>query len=521
MRRILIALVIGLLLLEAYRLLYRPPDESAAAGVAAYKAGDYARAEARFRQAEQAEPRSAGAAHNHAAALYQLARFDDADHDYQRSAEGDELHAARADYDRGNCAFREACAEEGTADPALVERAAKHYEDCLVREGNTPPAGTLFDDARHNLELAKLILAEFAESGELKPEDKPPEPDKPALARDGPGPAPDGARPPGDDGQPKPPDAGANAGQKEGQKEGQQEGQPEAAAKGDGKEQTNKPAQEGTKSEAKGPPEKDCPTCKRGGCPACKKKPGKGPGNEQAPSKGDGPKPNPGDADNGKAPGKGKAPEESSHPDPGGGKGKPGEGGTPSATDKNGVGDAKSDGTGPADPGQSAKKKGTPSQGKTVGPDGVGYERQDQPAKDAQAGEGNGPSDPAKPPQPGGKDGSPRGAPGEGGRKPDATDSPPAADVDKLFKPGTANPAERKGGGSGGTTAGSGRLGSGQAGQATDSDITDGNGDPVERAAARRLRQAVQRIQKGRESRQPAPAAGKGDVPNSDRRRDW
>ncbi len=52
MKRILIGLVIGLVLLEAGRRLDRPADTASAAGLAAYNAGDFARAEARFRQAE-------------------------------------------------------------------------------------------------------------------------------------------------------------------------------------------------------------------------------------------------------------------------------------------------------------------------------------------------------------------------------------------------------------------------------------------------------------------------------------
>jgi hypothetical protein len=68
---------------------------------------------------------------------------------------------------------------------------------------------------------------------------------------------------------------------------------------------------------------------------------------------------------------------------------------------------------------------------------------------------------------------------------------------------------------------GQGRSGAGRYGAAPDGDQTDGSADPVERAAAGRLRQAVQRIQKGRESRQPAPGAGKGDAPGTDGRRDW
>src|SRR5262249_3543308 len=65
---------------------------------------------------------------------------------------------------RGNCAFRQACADEDAADADLLERAARHYQTCLASEGATGDAGPLFDDARHNLELARLILAEFAES---------------------------------------------------------------------------------------------------------------------------------------------------------------------------------------------------------------------------------------------------------------------------------------------------------------------------------------------------------------------
>src|SRR5262249_50055925 len=53
MKRILVGLVIGLLLLEAGRRLYKPADEAAAAGSAAYRAGDFATAEARFREAER------------------------------------------------------------------------------------------------------------------------------------------------------------------------------------------------------------------------------------------------------------------------------------------------------------------------------------------------------------------------------------------------------------------------------------------------------------------------------------
>ena len=53
MKRILLGLIIGLALLEAGRRLYRPASGASAAGLAAYNAGDFIRAEARFRQAER------------------------------------------------------------------------------------------------------------------------------------------------------------------------------------------------------------------------------------------------------------------------------------------------------------------------------------------------------------------------------------------------------------------------------------------------------------------------------------
>jgi tetratricopeptide (TPR) repeat protein len=161
MKRLLICLLVALALLELGRRLRSPSDEAAAAGAAAYGAGDYAGAEARFRQAEQGAPDPARAAHNHAAALYQLGRYDDADRDYQRSADGADPRTARAAYDRGNCAVSQACRGD-TADRALLEKAVEQYKACLAHEGQSAGAGSLFEDARHNLELAKLLLAEQA-----------------------------------------------------------------------------------------------------------------------------------------------------------------------------------------------------------------------------------------------------------------------------------------------------------------------------------------------------------------------
>ncbi len=499
MKRILIGLVIGLLLLEAGRRLYRPADEAAAAGIAAYQAGDFVAAEARFHQAEQEASDKAPAAYNRAAALYRLRRFDDADPSYQRSADDEALHAARAAYDRGNCAFGEACKDEGAADPEALQRAAQQYETCLAREGSTAPAGSLFDDARHNLELTRLILSEFAEANKPAAEGDRPEPDKPKVAKDDPFAPSNAAHPPGAAGQPPPQADGAKAGPKE-----------------------QKPSETLAKNDTNPPETRACKECEKGGCPKCKKKPGKGPGPLEAPQKGDGPKPNPGKGDNGKSPGQGKGPTEVPHGDPGGGpKGKPGEGGKPSPNEKNGVGDAKEPGTGPADESAKSTKKST-TEGKMVGPDGVTYERQNNPNKPShggQSGSGDESSDVTKNPQASGKNGTLPGAPGEVAPPRDAKDQPSPAQVDKLFRPGTPRPNDRNDPGQGGTTSGSGRSGSGQAN--ANADETDGSGDPQERAAARRLRQAIQRIEKSRMSRPAPQAPGKSEVPDSDRRRDW
>jgi hypothetical protein len=570
MKRILIGLVIGLILLEAGRRLHRPADEAAAAGSAAYRAGDYAAAEAQFREAERDASDPARAAHNRAAALYRLRHFEDADQKYERSADGAALRAARAAYDRGNCAFGEACAEDGTADPDLLGRAAEHYEACLAREGRTPAAGPLFSDARHNLELTRMILAEMAaeSAAESTAAKDAPDPGDAAGARDDPFAPSNAAHPPeGEDRQKAPDaqaraDAKANAGPK---KEGQPPPGAEAKAGPDAKpdpkaegqkaadaqaradaQASARPRREGEpppgaepkvdpKAPQEDPPQnepgiggkdakeqrvKEVNTVEKGGCPKCKKNPNGLGGVVPTQVRGNGTKPNPGQDDNGKAPGKGKSPTAAHHPG-GSGKPTPGEGGKPG--EKNGVGKAKEPGTGEVDDAARTGHKSPPGPAQEVGPDGVAVGRQDKPAKGGQAGEGDGPADDVKKPaRPGGKNGAPLGAAGEAGKPHDAKDQPPpAAEVDKLFKPGTPRPNEPKDGPSGGMMAGPSRAGSGRFGIAPDADVTDGSGDPVERAATRRLLQAIQRIQGARENRQPLPGAAKGEAPAPDRRRDW
>jgi hypothetical protein len=479
MKRVLVGLVIGLLLLEVGRRLYHPAEEAAAAGAAAYRAGDYTTAEARFHEAEREAPDKPLAAYNRGAALYRLRRFDDADHSYQRSEDGEALRDARGDYDRGNCDFSDACKDENAADPELLRRAARQYETCLAREGSVPEPGSLFDDARHNLELTRLILSEFAEK------DKPAaEADKPESTanKDDPFAPANAAHPPeGADGQ----SAQANGG-----------------AQPDHKENDPKPSESLAKNDPNKPQAHPCKECERGGCPKCKNKPGPLPGPQPSTQPGDGKTPTPGKADDGKSPGKGQSEQEADSNVPGKGKkGKPGEGGKPNPKEKNGLGHGTEKGDGPVDESFKSTLTGAPSEGKMVGPDGVLYERKDQkkedkPSQGKKGGGGDGPADEVKDPQPGGKNGTAPGLPGAG---------------DPRANDGTAS-------GHGGMLPGPAARGYDMPGR--EADDSDGSGDPRERAAARRLHQAVQRIDKARQSR-PAPAPAKGEAPDPARRRDW
>jgi hypothetical protein len=67
--------------------------------------------------------------------------------------------SAEESFRRGNDAFHEACRSEGAADARLLGQAIEDYRACLEHETNHAGDSQLFDDARHNLELAKLHLA--------------------------------------------------------------------------------------------------------------------------------------------------------------------------------------------------------------------------------------------------------------------------------------------------------------------------------------------------------------------------
>jgi hypothetical protein len=181
MKRVMvIGLLVGLALLAVGRRLRSGADDILPGAAEAYRRGDYAASAEQYRRAAAAGADTPAVAHNHAAALYRMPRFEDAAGQYERSGQGSGLREARAAYDRGNCLVNQGCPANEPVKPDLLTRAADQYQACLQHEGKVADAGSLFDDARHNLELTKLLLAQYA--------DPPKDRDATASA--------DGARPP-------------------------------------------------------------------------------------------------------------------------------------------------------------------------------------------------------------------------------------------------------------------------------------------------------------------------------------
>jgi Ca-activated chloride channel family protein len=78
---------------------------------------------------------------------------------------------------RGNELLHQAQEAGAKADPAWLIQALRHYQICLARERSTRNAGTLFDDARYNREMAKLLLLQLSRGSSNAGQ---PDPDAPA-----------------------------------------------------------------------------------------------------------------------------------------------------------------------------------------------------------------------------------------------------------------------------------------------------------------------------------------------------
>lgn len=159
MKRMLICLIVGLALVAVGRRLHTPADDLIAAAAGAQERGDYAAAAEGYRRAAALAGDTPALADNHAAALYRQGRYAEAAERYQ-AAGGDARRDAGAAYNRANALFQLGCPEGESLKPPFLLEAAGQYRACLDRADS--PA--LSDDARHNLELTKLLLDHAAEA---------------------------------------------------------------------------------------------------------------------------------------------------------------------------------------------------------------------------------------------------------------------------------------------------------------------------------------------------------------------
>jgi tetratricopeptide (TPR) repeat protein len=144
-------------------------EELVRRGNAAYERRDYDTAEAAYTEAESRITDPGLAAFNKAAALYQKGLYREAELHYRcclEDAEGPRrLHAW---YGLGTALLQQG--RERGAD--VLREAIRCYEECLRQPGVAPD---LADDARHNLELAKLLLPLVPPKATEKPNDRPEE----------------------------------------------------------------------------------------------------------------------------------------------------------------------------------------------------------------------------------------------------------------------------------------------------------------------------------------------------------
>ena len=140
------------------------PDDLVRQGNAAFERGDFAGAVELYARAEERTTDPGLIAFNEAAALYQLGRYRDAELRLRRCQEdATGSRRGRVLYNLGNCLVQEA----RSRNPSRLREAINTYQQCLQQDGIEPE---LAADARHNLEVARLLLQKAQSSRESQNE---------------------------------------------------------------------------------------------------------------------------------------------------------------------------------------------------------------------------------------------------------------------------------------------------------------------------------------------------------------
>ena len=174
------------------------PDDLVRKGNAAYRAGNADFAEKLYADAEERTADPGLVAFNRAAVLFQKGSYRDAELAYLRVLDDAEIppeRRAKALYNRGVCMLKRG------GDAGVYKSAAACFD--LVLESK-PTDASLAADARHNLELAKLLWAQ-ARAKARNPEraNDPPAEEPERKPKPQPKPGTDPELGPGDDGPPR------------------------------------------------------------------------------------------------------------------------------------------------------------------------------------------------------------------------------------------------------------------------------------------------------------------------------
>jgi Ca-activated chloride channel homolog len=134
-------------------------------GNAAFERGNYAEALRYYGQAEERITDPGLVAFNEGSALYELGRYAEAERHFRRSREDAQgARLARLLYNLANCLVQQA----RPGDARRFQEAVDLYGQCLQQEACEPE---LADNARHNLELAGLLLARARSSPDAPEKD--------------------------------------------------------------------------------------------------------------------------------------------------------------------------------------------------------------------------------------------------------------------------------------------------------------------------------------------------------------